>query len=517
MESKTVFHVYTHGVTVINPNPAIQRLLYMLARNYTQSGLVYDEGLRKKVWKPIKTFLTYAEHGKRFYLHINQYRELKKLLIEDAIPSVLYEEIVMPAPVSDAVDLPVRPHWELYPEQVDALNFVVEESHIPGNTSMVMMPTGTGKGVTSMSAASILGKRIVVFVLATYLEKWKKELQEVYDITEEDICVIQGSKDLKNALAWPASSKPLPKIFIFSISTYNNYLKQYEEDSQDPRLEAYDCTPEEMCSHLGIGTAIFDEAHQHPHVIYRIITHLHVQNVITLSATLLSLDPVLQRVQRMMFPAYRRYEKVKARKYIACTACQYQIHGFKQTGLRTTEFGSNSYSHTAFEKSILTCKNRKVTQQYLAMIMGLVKDTYIAKYMDGDKLAIFVATEKMAKRVCHELRDLYPHLDIRTKLYADPFENAIEPDIRVTTILSCGTAVDIPNLRVVIMTNSVDSPIQNVQTLGRLRFLKDRDTFFYYLFCANIPKQVEYHENKKLIFMDRVLTHKEIALNPIYP
>jgi ERCC4-related helicase len=108
------------------------------------------------------------------------------------------------------------------------------------------------------------------------------------------------------------------------------------------------------------------------------------------------------------------------------------------------------------------------------------------------------------------LKKKYPQLDVRRYCEDDPYEDVIEPDIRVTTILSAGTALDIPQLITVIMTNSVNSPVANLQTLGRLRELKDREVCFYYLFCEEIKKHVEYHHARKDLFYDRVENIKEL-------
>ena len=95
----------------------------------------------------------------------------------------------------------------------------------------------------------------------------------------------------------------------------------------------------------------------------------------------------------------------------------------------------------------------------------------------------------------------------------DPYENAIEADIRVSTVLSGGTAIDIPNLRTALMTNSIQSPVSNLQALGRLRQLKDRDVTFSYMVNFHIPKQVDYHNRKKELFADRAVSFKELRVD----
>lgn len=373
----------------------------------------------------------------------------------------------------------------------------------------------THNTVTALAAAATLKYRFAVVVLASYVDKWIGDISEILKIDKSEIAAIRGSDALQRCTRYPESDLPIPKAFVISISTIANWYKFYEERRDHPSLEAYSCKPWEFFSHLGIGTVIFDEVHQHPHAVYRIYTYLHAPRTISLSATLLTKDPTLQKVQVMMFPHHRRYDKLKLKRYITVHACAYQISNFINSHIRTTEYGQNSYSQTAFEKSIL--KHRNLSKQYLDMIADLVQSSYIEGKMEGDKLAIFVGSAKMADAVVGILKKRFSGLDIRTYLERDPYENAIVPDVRVSTILSLGTAVDIPQLRVSIMTNSIESPIANVQTLGRLRELKDRDVRFYYLYCSTIPKHQEYHLKKIDLFSSRVKEHKQLFLRTLYP
>ena len=373
----------------------------------------------------------------------------------------------------------------------------------------------THNTVTALTATATLKYRFAVIVLASYVDKWVGDITSILEIDKSEVAVIRGSDALQRCTRYPETDLPIPKAFVISISTIANWYKLYEEQKDHPSLEAYSCKPWELFSHLGIGTVIFDEVHQHPHAVYRIYTYLHAPRTISLSATLLTKDPTLQKVQAMMFPHHRRYDKLKLKRYITVHACAYQIADYIHSKVRTSEYGQNSYSHTAFEKSIL--KHPRLSKQYLDMIVKLVESSYIEGKMEGDKLAIFVGSAKMADAVVGALKKQFGRLDIRTYLERDPYENAIVPDIRVSTILSLGTAIDIPQLRVSIMTNSIESPIANVQTLGRLRELKDRDVRFYYLYCSTIPKHQEYHLKKIDLFSSRVKEHKQLFLRTLYP
>lgn len=511
--------VRSHHFVVKNPSPDIVPFLYRLASNYTIYGFVFDKTKRKNVWSPIKTFGICVGGGEEFRFHINQLEEFVHSVEKAGVRHLLqfeYQELFE----ADDVELKVRDGWTLRPQQNDAKAFVLG-SDTEGRSPLLSMPMGTGKTVTALVTASEIGKRLAVVVLSGYVDKWVKDVMEVYDIEREEICVIQGGTSVVNATHWidangvNASGQKLPKVFVFSIDTLSRWLKRYEENPHATEMEVYGCLPDELMQRLRVGTVIFDEIHQHLHKIFRFFCFLDVSWTISLSATMLSSDMQIARIQRMMFPRHRRFEEIKMEQYIKCYACSYQIQNFHSSKIRTTEFGSNRYSHTAYEKSLLSHKT--LGKQYVDMIVNLAIERYHLDYIEGDKMVIFVGTHKMARRVCEELKRRLPQYDTRTYLEGDPYENAIDSDIRVTTIISMGTAFDVPNLRVSIMTNSIDSAQSNLQVLGRLRKLSDRDVKFFYLYSSSIQRHVAYHNNKVELFKPKVMFINHLVLETLRP
>jgi phosphoribosylpyrophosphate synthetase len=69
------------------------------------------------------------------------------------------------------------------------------------------------------------------------------------------------------------------------------------------------------------------------------------------------------------------------KQYIDVVACNYQIAELGRTKIRTSEYGSNSYSQTAFEKSIIS--DRVVYPQYMKMVIDLIRESYIDKRETG--------------------------------------------------------------------------------------------------------------------------------------
>ena len=171
-----------------------------------------------------------------------------------------------------------------------------------------------------------------------------------------------------------------------------------------------------------------------------------------------------------------------------------------------SRYGSSAYSHIAFEQSIL--KRDFLTRGYMRIIKDVLQTYYIDKCEEGDKCLIFVSTVQLATLLTEELQKSYSS-EYMVARYCedDPYENLLESDIIVSTNLSAGTGVDIPNLRVAIQTVSISSQVMNLQSLGRLRKLPGKDVRFCYIYSGNIAKQVEYHKRRIELFKERALTH----------
>lgn len=507
--------LYSHYFTIRNLTPRVAACVYALSREYTQFAMIYDKKSRKKRWTPTKTFGIYVDHGREFRFHIGQYPELLELFKRNYVEPTSYEILQAPLYEPDKIEVALQEKFKARDDQAEAIEFAMGD----GNSPLLLVPTGEGKTFMSLATAAARGYRFCVRVQAMYIPMWTAAIQDVLNITRDEICEIQGSDILQRVTNYPGSGLEMPKAFVISNATMNAWQKLYEEDMNNPLLDAYTCRPMDFAEHLGIGTEIYDEAHQHPHAVYRSLTYANTPKIIFLTATLLTKDPVLRRVQAMQFPRVGRFEKIKPKQYITAHAYAYQILDFRRSGVETMERGQNSYSHPAFEKSII--RNKHLLSQYLTMIRELVERTYFEDRVEGDSAIVFVATKAMADIVMNDFRKKWPNLDIRKYLQENDYEDIMLPDIVVTTVISGGTGIDKKNLRHTYMTISMDSPNGNVQVLGRLRQLKHRtehnDVHFHYLYCSSIPKQVEYHKNKIPLIESRVKEIKHSLLDDIIP
>lgn len=494
--------IYSHFFKLTHIQPRAEACIIRFCTRYAIKQWVKEN--RRNVLKVTKVFAVRTRNKKEYRFHIGQLEDFYKILRDDQILDSMYTVATKPLYTPTDITIAIRSGWVLRDYQQNAHDFILEESMDDNHSRLVAMATGTGKTATAIITTATFKKRTMIVVLAAYVDKWIEDINKTVDAKKGDIVVVQGGKSLKDL----TYSEPTAKYVIISLNTIKNYFKAYEQhpDALEEE-EGYGYPPEELCEQLDIGCIIIDEVHQHLHAVYKFLTYTHVPKVIALSATLMSDDPLIKQIQHQMFPKEIRFDKVKMEQYIRCYSTSYFFTDINKDKIRTTEFNSNTYSHNAFEKSIL--RRPKVTENYMKLIGNLLHMGYIEHYHRGDKAAVFVSSIAMADHVTEWLKHKYPDLDVRRYVEQDPYENVIDADIRVTTVLSAGTAVDIPNLVAVVMTINMKSSVFNLQTLGRLRKIPDRTVRFYWIHCNQISKHHEFHEHRMEIFQDRVESIKE--------
>lgn len=495
--------VYNLSVHVYTDDEKISNLIdNFLDENYKQNNLG-----KKEDEESFYVYASITKDRKNFYLHRRQYTHLLDY-ISKKFPQ--YEDYFKVNKdhffdhyKSEPLNLLFNSKIELRDYQKDIVDFLCQEKC---RSKLVPLQTGKGKTVIGLNYVCKINKRLAIVILPTYIDKWVSDVKNLTNIKDDEICVIQGSKTLKSCIDLAKQNEYDYPITIISLTTIRNAIDEYEEDPEFFKFN-YGIEPIELFPLLGVGVLLVDETHQHFYGLYKTLLHSNVEKQVGLSATLTTDQPILKRVHHIVYHSQCRYESVDYDRYAYIYSIGYQISDHYIKKIRTSEYGSNNYSHNAFEKSIL--RNDHIFKRYMNLIHVTVEDYFMDEYQEKDKLIIFVSTVNMATEVTSYLSKVYPQFDIRRYCEQDPYENVIEPDIRVTTAMSAGTAVDIPNLRVAIQTVNVSSPVTNLQVLGRLRKLSDRDVKFCYLFALNIPKHYFYHVKRKELFYPKAKSFLE--------
>ncbi|WP_459909896.1 hypothetical protein [Caballeronia sp. HLA56] len=213
-----------------------------------------------------------------------------------------------------------------------------------------------------------------------------------------------------------------------------------------------------MMASLQAGFRLIDEVHSDFHLNFKIDLYKDCQRSLSLSATLMCDDAFMPKIYEIAHPTRLRYRGEAYDNYASATALFYRLQ--EPEKIRYQDPISKNYSYHLFERLILLDSER--AYRYLSLIESVVVDKYIKRRAPDEKLIVFAAGIETCTILTDYLRATHSEIDVRRYAEKDPFMNVINADVRVTTLLSAATAVDIPNLIINTMTVTVSSQCSNV-------------------------------------------------------
>lgn len=513
--------VYSHSV-VVRPNTGNEKRLVL---DFTRRLIQWDtetDGDGNVVHKVMKVFAYDNHHEQSFRFHINLLKDFSNFM--DANASAMQRENVavtvhkaklsprfmVPYKVKNLFDpredqVPVIEHLlsRKDPAHIDLCGYKIP---LEDNNKTITLRTGGGKTFITKYVMAKEGVRVFIMMRGGFLDRWIPDMDETFVLKGSAIQVIQGSNSLSAAMenALDGLSDGV-QIYLASTDTFVEYLGHYEKNGVS---ETYPIAPNEFFDRLGIGSTVIDEGHQMPHRIMKFFSYLHVYKHTTLTATLDTMDKFMDKILTIMYPKEARFSGPKVDPHIHATAFHYKLANkrrVKYTGWK------GSYNHTALESSLMLAKNRDLFKEYIEMVEYLLKTRYVKRNLKGTKAIVFFATIDMCTKVTKELQKKLPGYKVARYISKDKMDVMDDADIIISTVLSAGTAVDIPNLLTSIMTTAIDSQQSNEQTVGRTRPVKlhpDENPEFIYFVCQDIDKHLDYHGNKLKFFKDKVKSHE---------
>lgn len=490
--------VYSHSFMITKALPAEKKVIDDFCRGLVQFEMVMKDGV--KSYRAAKVFAS-ANPSRTYYrLHINSLKPFLAHLSYNQIRESEYEVQQHPA----VFETRHRVKFDVLELQTprDPQPAIIEHVCNEGTNKIVTLQTGKGKTFLTKYCMNELGVRTVCFMKSSYIERWVPDMEKTFKFKAGEILVVQGSKSL-SAIQEMALNGDLQKakIIFISTNTYSTYVNEVEEFGVS---EKYPVPPGEFFSTLNVGLAVLDEGHQYPHMIMKLFCYTHVPKFVTLSATLDTMDAFMTKIYELMYPRDERCNGDYYDVYIRACSIRYQLN--RPRAVRYKGFGG-AYNHTAYENSLMTAKNRVELKNYLDLIKWIVDDKFVKVMEKGQKMLVFCGTVKLCTLVQKYLQKMFPHLTVGRYVSGDKM-SVFDGDIVVSTVLSAGTAVDIPNLRVSLMTTAIDSQQSNEQTLGRTRRLvgwPEVTPEFYHLTCSSIDKHMRYERNKMDFFNGKVL------------
>jgi hypothetical protein len=358
----------------------------------------------------------------------------------------------------------------------------------------------------ALKANERIGTRLLVMVLGRYFDKWKGDLIENYGLKPQELITVRGQKQLHSILE-QADNDAIPdncQAILVTTDTISDYIRLYEQ-TKFLGMPKYLVPPEDIYKELKVGFRILDECHQNFHANFKIDLYTHIPKALYLSATLESDDPFIDKMYQIAYPLHLRQNGGAYIKYTHVRNIEYQL--LERKGLNFKN-GKGQYSHIEYEKWIMRKPER--LKRYLELIWSVVKHGFIAEYVEGQRCLLLAAQVEMCDAIAKYIDDRVGDLTVSKYTSDEDYEVLMTSDISVSTYGSAGTAVDIANLTVCILTTAVSGSQANLQIIGRLRQLKLWPTLkpkFFYLTCLDVPPHRNYHQKKMELFQHRVLSH----------
>lgn len=489
---------------------------YSLVMRYTKEFTIVEKG--RDGTPEVTMYACANRRDLELRFHINTYVHFINYLTNHGFTNNDYEVVIKPPNFGVDQKIVVKSKFKPYDYQEPIIEYFLNQTSKAGyylgqilKQNFIGIQTGQGKTLTSAFCAGKLGKRMLICVKPIFMKKWAEDIFDLFDVKKADTISVQGSAQLKGLLsiAQRPEFKNI-KIILLSLPTLRNWFTAYETlGSEECKAAGYDIDPTDMYEHLGVGLRLIDEVHIDFHFNFIHDLYTNVNKSISLSATLLNLDPFMEKMYGIAYPKIDRFNGGALKKYTKSYAVMYDFRNGRR--IQTKDFGSNTYSHIAFEKSIMSKNNQGLLDNYCGMIYDILSIKFLPTFEKGKKAIIYAATKKMCTLITEFLKKHLPDYDVKRYIGKipgdpqppDPYENLLNADIRVTTTQSGSTGHDIKGLTDVIMTNCIQSIQQNIQILGRLREIIGDETRFFYLTCYTLEKQMKYHFDKITMLKER--------------
>lgn len=452
-----------------------------------------------------KSYLTSSQDKKTVRLTISLLSHFTQFMAQEGIRVAISEPMPIPACVS--IDVGMNPKFVSRDYQVPIIDFFTKKDDPPemkdfGYKRVGEVQMGKGKTYMALKSIEILKRRTMIILKPMYISKWIDDVLDAFKNYKGakwrtgDLVVVQGSAQLAGLIDDAKRGKLKAKIIIMSNRTLANYIIDYKAD-EELADDVFGCRPENLFELLGVGFKVTDEVHQDFYINFIVDLFTNLDSSLDLSATLEPSDPFMKKMYRIHMPLETRYSKLAYDQYIGVTSLMYTIKDIRR--FKCTQRGM--YNHPTFEKSIR--RDYKLYKGYKELIKWAVRFKFIENYKPGIKCLIFFGLVDMCSDMQKAIQEWFPDMKVGLYVAGSSRDVLKESDIIVSTLKSCGTAIDIKNLAVTIMTDAIDTQQGNEQAMGRLRPIElypDMTPMFYYFCCQTIGKHLAYHRNKFRFF-----------------
>lgn len=507
---KIVITQYSHNFSVKVNDENLRGLIHQFHRWFDEYEIVEMNGSYEKNFKQSFSYpqadvqeVKWRDLENVYRFHINALSYLQNLLVKNHVLDSEIEHIIEPIYEPAKIELDIKSSFKPFPEQVPILEQLKEPTPV---SKMLPLFTGGGKSVITLITIKYWGYRAVGFMKPGYIDKWVGDIHKALNIEDHLIVTIRGSIELKAFIRDIDEGRIEPSIVLISNATFRVWISDQEKMPPGEYVPGYPCYPWEFMQYCGFGFRFIDEVHQDYHANFRFDLMTHVEQSLSLSATLITRSDYLKKMYKLAYPDSAWIAIHEFRKYANGLSWHYEF--MYPEKIQLSARGRKSYSHVEVEKSIM--RSSLLTKQYYAMVHEVMKKSYLVNREPGHRCLVYFATKQMCQDAVFYFKQVLPGFIINKFNQGDPLKNITESDICFATIGKAGAAIDIPNLTVVIRTVALDSIQGLLQTTGRLRDIRrlyqiDRDPLYIWFVCDDFEKHRRYNLSNMDVLKDKLV------------
>ena len=395
--------------------------------------------------------------------------------------------------------------------QTEAINFLNYKGYNEPDCQK-LLSLNTGEGKTFCSLKSIIDRNLIplIFVSNNKLkEQWVDKIKEYTSVEDDRIFIFQGKSSIKKFLNMDDEAKDKIKFFIVLYRTLKNFIN---EDRQ-----GFD----NLITSANIGVKVFDEAHLDFKSLSFIDMMIDLPSIY-LSATPERSNKFENQVFNNIFyqvPKFSSNNITKRDKKLIPDR-YHNVVMVRHTS-KPTEVDKADFIKASAKKGLDInhyCKylmDSDIKQENFFDLVFEILNEVIMK--DDVKKTVIMFKQKamiegfytyLYNKIGEEgikfLKCIRYHEDV-SKTEKDKL---MDSNLILTTDLSLGVGVDIPGLKALLNTIPLTSESKIIQIMGRLRYIKNEDLFYYDLVDHGFEKLVTQANNR----LNKVYKKKAVSI-----
>lgn len=374
--------------------------------------------------------------------------------------------------------------------QAKAINYLTAKDEYSKMSSYAQqaLTLDTGVGKTFVTINSILNMKIRAIII-THQDKvknqWIDTFKEKTNVPESKLINIEGSKMIDDIIM----GKVEGQFYFINHQTINSYARTYGW-----------LAIKKLFERLNVGIKVFDEAHLSFKNVLRIDFFSNTAKTFYITATFGRSEPKEEALFKKCFASVAKFNSEDMnpddkRKHIIYVPTLYRSNPNSfDIKLISTKYG---FSVIRFIQYALhrDRENNMMRSFYHVFDMAMKLEGKILVTVPRIQDVEFIK-EKIIENF-FDISNSNEVGEIHSERTPEENEEAKSCRVICSTIKSCGTAVDIKGLRVVINLEPFSSDITCNQLSGRLReYAKDKDTYFFDLIDIGFDQCVRQHKKK---------------------